>query len=447
MKAALWFPFPSVRTSDGANRLAPRARDPTIAGLVPAPLVSPRVIQVLSALLLGASLGTAARAQTDTSTPEVFEKVDPYTRGKPELLERAGYVSFGPFQIAQGIETPEVEEVLGGLRVLWVETAHFRLGSLLHAYRRGTDDLEEKKLSDELARLAKRLPRVRKDVRELDPWLRMHLNALRLEEQYADFQARAGVSDADFARRIGSAEKSGPDMGTGPYLGNERKFVVLITEQHAQLQRFARRWIGPTESSWYRANLPGGAWFFGVAAEVSRKMGTPLDSALHGLFASGLAYEMCDGFRGRNRIQPLWLKHGIGLDYARRAEPRWCIYVPRDSLEPDDRTWRWEERLSALVANRFVATWEEMLAWKDGDELEARHHMTAWSRVAWLAETDPAALENLLRQVSEPPAPGGSAVRDDAGDHARALAAAYGKTPAQLDEAWRKWVARKYSRK
>ncbi len=394
-------------------------------------------------------MAVAAHAQDEGSTPEEFEKVDPYTRGKPELLERAGYVSMGPFQIAESLDTPEVEEVLGGLHVLWVETPHFRLGSLLHSYRRGTDDIEEKKLSGELARLAKSLPRVRKDVRELDPWVRMHVYAQRLEEQYAEFQLLAGVKDADFAPQPAAAPGEHRDMGPGLYLGNERKFVVLLTERTSQLQRFARRWIGPEESSWYRARLPGGAWFFGAPAEVTQQMGTTLDSALHALVATGLTNELCDGLRGSQRIQPLWLKHGLGLAYGRAAEPRWCVHVPRESTQPDDKTWQWEPRLNALVANDFIAPWHEMLEWKDGRKLEARDHMTAWSRVAWLEETDPKAFAALLLAMSAPTAvPSGDPTSKPAGpDATTVLQAAYGKTPEQLDEAWRKWVRRKYPRK
>lgn len=412
-----------------------------------------RSFGLLCALMLGASslaFATPCAAQTETSTPEVFEAIDPYTRGKNDLVDRAGYVSLGPFQIADSLETKEVEEVLGGLRVLWVETAHFKIGSLLHTYRRGTDDLEEKKLAEELGRLAKKLPRVRKDVRELDPWMRLHLYAQRLEEQYADFQERAGVTDASFAQKPAVALTTAPNMGSGPYLGLERKFVVLLAEKKSQLQRFARRWIGPQESSWYRKVLPGGAWFFGTAAEGPQAMGTKLDSALHALVASGVTYELCDGFRGGVGIRPLWFKHGLGLVYGRKAEPRWCMFVQRDSPEPDDQTWRWEERLNGLVANKFVAGWDEMLGWKDGAEFEARHHMTMWSRVAWLAETNPTAFRALVMHLTEPTTPAAPSPTDDAGVTAgqvSAVRAAYGKTTAELDETWRKWVLKKYPKK
>lgn len=408
------------------------------------------MVSVLALCATALAIGTNAHAQTDTSTPEPFEAIDPYTKAKADLVERAGYVSLGPFQIAESLETKEVEEVLGGLRVLWVETAHFKLGSLLHTYRRSTDDFEEKRLGEELGRLAKKLPRVRKDAREIDPWLRVHLYAQRLEEQYADFQARLGVTDASFAQKPAVAPTAAPNMGPGPYLGLERKFVVLLTEQKSQLLRFAQRWIGPNESSWYRKVLPGGAWFFGATADGPREMGTKLDSALHAVVASGVAYELVDGFRGNTMSRPLWFKHGLGLVYGRKADARWCMFVQRESTDADDQTWRWEERLNGLVTNKFVASWDEMLGWKDGPEYEARHHMTMWSRVAWLLESDEAQFRALAMKLTEPPATGAQAPTEDAAVTAREIAAvrtACGKTTAELDEAWRKWVLRKYPKK
>jgi hypothetical protein len=404
----------------------------------------------IATLLWLAALAAPAPAQQEpgSSTPEAFEATDPYTKGKREALDKAGYFSFGPFPLAEGIQTADVEEVLGGVRVLWVETAHFKLGSLLHTYRRGTDDHEEKRLSGELRRLAKTVPRIQANARELDPWLRLHLYAQRLEEQYAEFQALAGVTDADFGGKpAADAEES---LGPGKYLGSEMKPSVILTEKPTQIDRFARRWIQTGESSWYRARLPGGSWFFGVAADVVREMGTPLDSALHALVASNASYGLSSAFRGTLHSRPLWLQHGLALHQGRKIEPRWCMYVPRDSPGPEDESWRWEQRLAGLVANDFVAGWDEMLEWPTTNKLEARHHMTAWSRVAWLAQTDRAGFQALLRAAcARPQAPG----KDPASpvyppeNQRKLLQECLGKSPAELDVAWRRWVKKEYPRK
>jgi hypothetical protein len=404
-------------------------------------------------LMLVVLAGQRALAQDkgqDTSTPEVFAAVDPYTRNKPEAFERAGYVSLGPFPFSEGIQTKEVEESLGGLRVLWVETQHFKLGSLLQTYRRGTDDLEEKKLADELNRLAKKLPHVRPQVRELDPWLRLHLFALRLEEEYADFEARAGVTDADFGAAPKGPRGSLTDMGPGKFLGAELKFTVMLTEKNTQLQRFARRWIKSDETGWYITELQGGSWLFATAAQITQELGTPLDSALHALVADGVAECFTYAYRGFSRSRPFWLVHGLGLAYGRKAEPRWSVYIPRDSPGPEDETWKWEERVSGLVTNKFVPTWDEMLAWKSPVGMESRAHIVAWSRVAWLMETEPAGLQVYLRAISQPPQEGSLDTPEAAALTARQqkqLSDAFSKTPAELDEAWKKWVRRKYPKK
>jgi len=393
-----------------------------------------------------------ARAQKppESSTPEVFEAVDPYTKGKREALDKAGYFSLGPFPLADGNLTTDVEEALGGVRVLWVETAHFKLGSLLHTYRRGTDDQEEKRLSDELRRLAKKVPRIQANAREIDPWARLHLYAQRLEEQHAEFLALAGVTDADFTGKPAAGADAAVSMGPGKYLGSEMKLSVLLAEKPTQVDRFARRWIQTGESSWYRAMLPGGSWFFGVSAQVVRDMGTPLDSALHALVATGVSYSMTSAFRGTLHQRPVWFTHGLALHQGRKIEPRWCMYVVRDSAGPEDETWMWEQRLGGLVANDFVPSWDEMLGWPDSSKLEPRHHMAAWSRVAWLAESDRPGFQKLLRSLCQPPeAPGKdpAAPGFPAEIQQKRLLAALGRTPAELDEAWRKWVRKKYPRK
>lgn len=403
----------------------------------------------LGALLVLAALGTCvptrAQNQEPTSTPEVFEKIDPYTKHKPEAIDKAGYTSLGPFAFAQGIATDEIEQTLGGLQVLWVETAHYKLGSLLQTYRRGTDDDEEKRLATELARLAKKLPRVRKDVRELDPWLRLHVWAQRLEDQYAQFQSLVDAGEAPKPD-----PKSSATPPRGPFLGQALKYTVLLTEKRTQLERFARRYVGTSENTWYLAPLPGGSQFVGLCAETMKDAGAPLDAALHAFVATGATYALCDGYRASSPRWPDWLRHGIALWSGRRAEPRWSVFVARESAGPDDESWHFEERLNGLVRNRFVASFEEMFAWTDLAKLEERHHMTAWSRVAWLVDLDRAAFGRMLGALNRPWDP-----EIDAGTRAEglsvrqkaALCAAYGRTLPELDTAWQKYVLQRYPKK
>ena len=372
---------------------------------------------------------------------EVFEKIDPYTRGAKDELARAGYASLGPFHWANGIETQDIEETLG-IRILWVETAHLKIGSTLPTYEvPSADEREKDRVKDELTRLAKKLPRVRKDATKLDPWLRLHLYAQRLEEQYSAFEARFGLKDADFEPAAAGAAGAHPDLGPGRYLGEPLKFTVLLTHKSAPLARFGKRWLGREEQGYYRGRLEGGSWFAGASVELLKQIGAGQDSALHGAIVYALVENFCDGFRGTGRMGPLWWKHGLALCFSRAVEDRWAIHVPRLETGSEVDAGRWDLRLRALVENKFVPGWNEMLAWPLDAALEPGSHMAAWSRVSWLLGLEKADLRGFLVAMSE------SAGETGLEAQQKALLSGFGKTPGELDEAWRKWVLKKYPKR
>ncbi len=56
---------------------------------------------------------------------------DPYTKMKPAAMKAAGYEKFGPFEITNTHTTADVEDLIGAKWMLWVETRHFKIGSIL----------------------------------------------------------------------------------------------------------------------------------------------------------------------------------------------------------------------------------------------------------------------------------------------------------------------------
>src|SRR5262245_41832797 len=92
---------------------------------------------------------------------EPFPEVDPYTKQVPEALARAGYVSFGPFPFGDGHTSDQIAETVGRIPLLWVETAHFKIGSSLPEYALADDQRERGRVHDELERLARRLPGIK----------------------------------------------------------------------------------------------------------------------------------------------------------------------------------------------------------------------------------------------------------------------------------------------
>lgn len=384
------------------------------------------------------------------SKDEAFEKVDPYTKGAREALDRAGYVSLGPFPLFEGVKTGDVEETLGGIPILWAETAHFRIGSTLATYKFKGDSREERRIKVDLEHLAGKLDPFHPPPGRLDPWLRLHLYAQRVEEQYADFCALFGFKDEDFeARKLKPLPGMGAAMGEGPFLGQEMKFTVLLAEKSSSLGRFVGRWMRRAPSDSYRECLPGGSMFLGTSAQTWREFGYELDSTLHCVVANDLAWNLVDGLRKSWFAPPLWLKQGIAYWSSRRIDERFAVYATGTQRRFDDDSWRWEPRVRGLVANQFAAPWRTMMGWQATREMKPQDHMIAWSRVSWLLSQKSADLHAFLMVLSESvltvPAPDRPKVVLER--QGQAFAAGFGKTPEELEEAWKQFVLKTYPKK
>jgi hypothetical protein len=399
-----------------------------------------------------------AQDREDDAREEVFERIDPYTRAEPKALDRAGYISLGPFPLAEGIKTGDVEETIGAGRVLWVETAHFKLGSTLRTYKLRGDIREEKTLKLELERLSKRLEKpATLSQGRLDPWLRLHLYAQRLEDQYADFCTRFGIKDADFApSRSGNgasanaAEGEPGYMGEGPFLGQEMKLSVLITEKSSSQARFTSRWIKRPGTDTIRDCLPGGSMFFGTAAQTWKDYGYDLDATLRCVVADGLAHNFVEGFRKSWGAVPVWFRKGLAYAYARDADPRFPLYAKGALRKVDDDSWIWEPRLHGIVQNQIALSWKDMMAWRSRDDIKPQDHMVAWSRVSWLTLTmKPASLHEFLMGVTDSTlaVPEEDRAKVCLEKQTKAIATAFGKSAEELDQAWRKYVLKTYPKK
>ena len=198
----------------------------------------------LSALLL------TSLALTVTLSAQSQRKragVDPYTGGDQAQLKPLGYASMGPFELGTGHGTADVEELLGTEPLIWIETAHFRIGcSLSPLALRGPQDWSKdwvKSVRGELGELRPKLPkgRLKKRVKSLDPWLRAHLMAQRLERLYAEVSSVLGRDDAWFVNGSQNANDPETFAGVGPYLGMAEKQVVLLLQKSGGLARYTRQ--------------------------------------------------------------------------------------------------------------------------------------------------------------------------------------------------------------
>jgi hypothetical protein len=395
---------------------------------------------VLLAACVVAAAGPAA-AQKEGKPPELPPPVDPYTGGEREALDRAGYVSFGPFQFGDGHSSAKVEEVLG-FPLVWVETAHFKLGSSLEKYPlKDAEPDEREKLRDELARLREKLPAVKTKPRELDSWLRLHLFAMRLEELYADFAGRfaAGVE-------FPAAGAEPGNLGRGPYLGQPDKFSVLLFERESTYGRFSAHFLGQTLRVPIRHNFhTTGSLFYGMCVDPLEG-GYASDTAVHCSVVAGVVHNLVDGFRYYGHDPPLWWREGLGHFYSRRIHGRWNVFTGKDDgrIEDED-AWEWEPRVHGRVKFGVFPAWAEMLAWSDPAVLTRADHMIAWSRIEYLLGREGTGAAAFMMAVKEPRTPGTRPAPETVLERQRqALAAAWGATPEELEQAWVKHVLERY---
>jgi hypothetical protein len=380
-----------------------------------------------TALLALAAPGAAQASKP----PEPPSSVDPYTRGEPERLARLGYLSLGPFLF--GPETTEVvESRLGDVPILWVETEHFRLGSSLAEYRpERADEIDE--LKDELAGLRALFADVPAKPKKLDPWLRLHLFARRLEALHADVSARLGVLE-----RAPDAKE--PPPSGQPVLiafGMAGKFTVLLTQKRSTLARFTREYCGAErEETCIHYFLEQGSLFYGASDD---HLGGLTDSDLHYAVVYGVTQNLLNGIHGFPHDLPSWWQHGLALWFARAREPRIGLYVrPAGDQLPPDVLADWEPLVRGRVEGDAVLDWSEMLARPSWLGQPFGDNIVLWSRLDFLLRregTVPLLAALLHQPVREPP------------DSAGALSRSTGLELVELDRAWREWVVKSYRKK
>lgn len=375
-------------------------------------------------------------------------EVDPYTKGERELRLAAGIRRYGPLPWADGHGTRDIEEALGR-RVLWVETAHFRIGSTLPWYRIPRDKKQRDRIRAELERLAAVLPEVDPKTRKLDPWLRLHLYAMRVEDLYRSFEEMLGVTDADFPKARGE-RPGGRYMGEGPYLGMPAPYTLLLLEKQASLERYAAAWLPPGPSDVSRRHNFGktGTLFLGVFTELNEGALRD-DTALHVHTVFGLVHNLVDGYKFYGHELPVWVTEGLAHWYARRVDPESNNFTKVVEEQKDLRSsWDWAPRVRARVRHRYYPSFAEMLAWRDFQALTFANHMILWSRVDFLMARDPAGFGRFLGRMKDPIVDSGLPSWDQVlARQEEALQAGWGAGPEELEEDWRRWVLANYPRR
>lgn len=376
-----------------------------------------------------------------------FARIDPYTKSAPDIVQKVGYVSLGPFRFGDDHTTDQVDRTLEGVPLIWIETQHFKIGSNLAEYTIPDDKQEKERLQKDLERLGERLPDVKDRVRKLDPWLRLHLYAQTLEELYAQFLHALDLHETEFPSTPPDPKKPPvPYMGQGRYLGMSSKYAVLLFERKASLARYARAFGGGSETSSFRRHFKGlDGWLYCTAYEL---LEGPYhnDSALTCDVVAGVVQNLALGLRGSSAPLPLAVSQGLAHWFSRRIDPRFPMFAGSDPAKLRvKQEWNWAPNVRARVERRVFPSTSDMLAWADPDALEWADHMFLWSRLDFLFSREDAAAGAFLRRLKEPYA---SAPKpEEVAERARsALAELTGGDLAHFDAQWSDWVLANYPR-
>lgn len=409
-----------------------------------------------TAVFAALALASIASPQKEAGPDEVFRAVDPYTRGESEALHALGIVSLAPFVWTPGKSTTDVARDLGGISFVWIETAHFKLGSSLTTYDLQSDEREREKLERELDALKKKLPRsTALPRRKLDPWLRAHLYAQRLEAIYAEFCERFGLCDADFPAEPMELSDDGTHgnayFGVGPYLGQKEKFTILLTQRRSTLGRYTQATFGQPFDDHYRFPLRAGGMFFGASAEAMAERTRGIDAGMHCAVANGVSQILAAGLRDSSYAVPVWFREGLGHWFSRRTDPRWNLYGggTESTRRREENSWAWERRVRGLVEHGEFVPWAETLSWMREDEISERMHMVVWSRVDFLMQRPGSDLHAWILGTSDrlyqaPPERMAALLRER---QAKAFQAAFKCDVSALEAEWKAWVAASYADK
>ena len=382
----------------------------------------------------------AAAAAAQKNAPEAC----PYCAGDAELMQAAGVVSHAGFEFGRGT-TADVDALLAMCDVRWIETEHFQIGFALGSQK--VKQEEKAKIRGELTRLAEALPEVKPKTKILDPWLRAHVYAQRVEDHWDRFLELLQVDEAAFPDGTRPWDMRGDYMGEGPYLGQRAKYELLLLpseassmlylrEQYGLIVRLSQRWNHMERDS--------------ISLTAHTGQGELRDDqALHGHVVFNLTINLLDGYKHYSYELPVWIREGLGHWMERDIDPRFNTFNSAEgAVANTTRKENWEPEVRKLISRGDAVRMAKLVHLKGYGELELAHHYTSWSIVDWLVRTRPDELAcfvgHLTGLVNEHGIADGSDMPDA---HRKAVKECLGMTYAQLDAAWAEWVKANYGAK
>lgn len=402
-----------------------------------------RVVRALGWFLVGTLFVSAPRAQKllDKSLPANHAKNDPYTRGEPELMKAAGILSHGGFEFAES-DTATVEKYLGTLDIRWLETEHFELGFALGPYK--VPQKEKKFIRATLLRLQERLPDVNEKAKILDPWLRAHIYAMRLEDMYAQFLELIQVDQSVFPDGSKPWNRTGTYRGEGPHLGQKGKYEVFLLPNESVSVQFLNKNFGLQTKRSQRWNVVSRET---LTLTVHTQQGSlKAEPALSGHVAFNMIQNLLDGLEHYSYDSPIWLKEGLAHWAERRVTTNFNTFDGAEGSMPEtSRKSNWRAETKKIVQGKEASRMASLIRKNGYGELSLDDHFTVWSMIDFLHTTRPEKLAKFLQALKGRMDEEGYADSSDLPSYHREIFKEHlGMSYSEFDTAWSEWVLMTY---
>lgn len=404
----------------------------------------------LGAILAALCLTSEVLAQRDEAPPKEKDekwREDPYTKNEDEAIKAAGYERIDRIKWDPRYGSDRIEQAIGDTKIRWIETEHFRIGCALKSWKiPGHERDVRKRIRDELKELKKKLPTVKPNAKSLDPWLRAHLYAQRLENLYTQFQELMGVTDADFVQD--GARLGAKNMGRGPYMGLKQKFGVILFHKESNCSRYLTTFTdaaGTGPSRWYLAEPD--MFVFATAADSLDGVYMD-DTALYAHVTFHVLHNMIDGYRGFYYRGPFWWQEGIIHSFRRELSKEHNNFSHcEDKSERIFGITDWERRVYGAVDHEIFKPFADIWQQHDYKGTKFRDHLEIWSRVEFLRSFGDDKFGKFIDAMKGHQSAHGQPPRDEYlhQQQAKAIKELWGyESPEALDEAWIRWVKKEY---
>jgi len=378
---------------------------------------------------------------------------DPYTKGEEAAFKRAGYVSVGPFTWGDDHDSRLIDKMLPHAKIRWIETEHFKLGCGLAKYKVPKQGKWRRKIMKDLKQLKEVFPEVNPKTKVLDPWLRAHLFAYRLEKMYDDISSRLGVTDKDFPKK-GEASSRGRYMGKGPYLGMPTKYTVLLLTKSSDLMRYAQRAgssVDPSKPVPLRMNfLKQQSLFFGTAVELA-KGALIQDKSLHCHVWFNVVHTLLSGYKHYAHSLPVWCSEGVAHWYVLEVDPAEHVFTAIKGAAVDKRKDpKWGLKIRRRVKNKDYEPMAKLMTKMSAGEFTFGDHMAAWSRIDFLFKKNPKGFAKFMDRMKAPViAQAGKSPTNESilKRQSECFTECIGMDPKAFDKAWTRYVLKSYPRR